>query len=732
MEKRHTHQRRVLVIASVVGLSLAAAVALCQVEPSGRKAGLIQFDAMSELNMDWKGYTNAVVFARYWVCRDYYAVSALWCEPHGEGVTNMKTLVVLSNRTSIRMDDALLPDHVPANTTYPKPLGERGPFQWGGGMYEITEMRFAEAQALSRRVYVSDLGPLKDAGTAAKAVDLKVGEGPGMVKRELAQLKVRAAGNRVEALELLDERQQLLGRMRYEYDSADGALRISRLIADLPVRPEKLGVKGDAVVTPAGGGVAGRYTFKIDTIDYAYHQGGRTCTVDYRDVALGGQALRLPARVEVRISDSKRLLRSARFIDFKRVELDKASVWEAARAFARPDSEDAAWLRLVQKYINHTPKLGPLRVDPNDHAFVKRLLAKYPTPNVTASPRERPRQIDIEPDDARVMRQLYAYYVKTRPKRQRQEVDMETRVMSFSVGKPDETHKLRHDLRRTLDYHRAPELPEDRPPEPDANDRQLVRQLQEHYGTLATQTDRGLGGQLQALHALTRLDRMLKDYDAFEAHTLRYLRLLDEAELPAMYMVGGCGHIETLAEAGQYEKANRLLRRWADKSAGENDGDAIFRFARSNLGGGGDPWLNVQLLDRFLKRPGLSPLERYEGLALRAIALDKIDKLLASIETTDSEKIRAQGRWVLSSTTRAELAARVEPALRQALSAWQTLGPLKESTAKPYSTANLTASQMNMQELTEATGLQETSAELDRIIRERTGNRPNGWPRTGP
>jgi len=330
------------------------------------------------------------------------------------------------------------------------------------------------------------------------------------------------------------------------------------------------------------------------------------------------------------------------------------------------------------------------------------------------------------------MRQLYAYYVKTRPKRQRQEVDMETRVMSFSVGKPDETHKLRHDLRRTLDYHRAPELPEDRPPEPDANDRQLVRQLQEHYGTLATQTDRGLGGQLQALHALTRLDRMLKDYDAFEAHTLRYLRLLDEAELPAMYMVGGCGHIETLAEAGQYEKANRLLRRWADKSAGENDGDAIFRFARSNLGGGGDPWLNVQLLDRFLKRPGLSPLERYEGLALRAIALDKIDKLLASIETTDSEKIRAQGRWVLSSTTRAELAARVEPALRQALSAWQTLGPLKESTAKPYSTANLTASQMNMQELTEATGLQETSAELDRIIRERTGNRPNGWPRTGP
>jgi tetratricopeptide (TPR) repeat protein len=775
MNKRNAQRRRLLVIASVVmGLSLATGIGLCQVEPSGRKAGLVQFDAVSELNMDSREQTNTVIFARYWVCADYYAAAVVWTEPHGQGVVTMKTLIVLSDATDFRMDYEQIPDHTSKNTTYRKPVGERGPFQWGGGLYQMAEIRFAEAKAVSRRVYASDLRSFKGVDrNAGRSVDVNVAEGLGGNKRELARLTVQAKGGRIESMELFDERQQLLGRMNYQYERDGSASGLTRLIAELPVRPEKLTVKGEVVVTPTSGNPKDRYTYRIDTMDHVYHQGGRTCTVAYQDVTLGDKILRLPVHVEVRVSDSKQPLRSARLANFKHVDLDKAGVWEAAKAFARLDSEYPTWIRLVTKYINHRPRLGPLQVDPNDHAFVRELMAKYPVPDRTGlslpepraerqpslgeldleaqvqERRERfaarrqaameqtrriqmmpqPRRMDIEPNDARLMRQLYAHYMTISRPDEKTEMDMENRLLTVTIRKGDEISRLVQDLHRILTYHRAPQLPEDRPPELDANDRQLITQLQEHYERLVTQTNRGLGGQLQALHALTRLDRMLQDYDAFEDHTRRYLQMLDDANLPAMYLVGGCDNIETLMEAGQYEKANQLLRQWADKSAADNDADAIFRFCRSDLGGSSNPWLSVQLLDRLLRRSGLAALQRYEGMALRAIALDKIDKLLTSLETIDSESRRAQGRWILSMTTGAALAQRVGPSLRQAQSAWQALGPVGQTEARPYSTANATPMEMNIMGYSEATALQETSAELDRIIRERSAQmerRPPG------
>jgi hypothetical protein len=143
-----------------------------------------------------------------------------------------------------------------------------------------------------------------------------------------------------------------------------------------------------------------------------------------------------------------------------------------------------------------------------------------------------------------------------------------------------------------------------------------------------------------------------------------------------------------------------------------------------------DPWASIQLLDQFLKKPGLSPLEKYEGLALRAIALHKVDRLLADPEGVESDLGRAQAQWVLSTTRRLEVARRVEPALQEALAAWQALGPARESEAKPYSTTNVPPVMMNRRGYPNATRLQETSALLDRIIRERTGNTRPAQPKT--
>jgi len=748
MKKTRICARGLWVAGVLVAFSITGAIGLCQIEPSGRKAGLIQFDVISDLNMDWGGYTSAVRFARYWVCQDYYAVAVVWSEPHGRDVQDKKTMVVLSDREGFRIKYELDADWHPLNTTYPKPVGERPAFRWGGGAYGGDEMRFAEAAAVSRRVYVSDLEPPKSKKRDAGGVtDVDVPRAPDGITRKLAHLKVQTKDDRIESMDLFDNQRRPLGRMRYEYQPDGKVPRIATLVADLPVRREKLAVDANVVVIPRHAGAPEqKETYRVPDVNHVSHTGGRTAIVTYSDVPVGDKVLRLPVKVEVRRSDDKRLVRSARLMNFRRVDLDKEGVWKAAKAFASLGDEYWTFRRLNAKYIDFQPTLGPLRVDPNDLAFVQKLIAKYPLPEVIQPPGgyrsgarpqvTRPRRMEVEPDDARLIRQLEAYYMRTlsTPLTEEQRAEMKKGTIFRSGGRLSASERpvaeLRSKLRMILVYHHVPVLPEDRPPEMDPNDARVIHELQAHYEKLVTQSDRGLPGQLKALHVLTRLDLMLKDYDAFERHTGRYLQMLQDAGLGGMYMTGGYGNIQNLAERRQYDKANKLMRQWADRSAGANDADGVYRFCGSDLGGNGDPWAAVQLLDRFLKRPGLSPVQRYEGLALRAISLDKIDKLLADPETAYDESRKVQAGWVLSGTTKAQVAKLVEPAVRQAVSAWEALGPARLSEAKPYSTNDMAGMQQNLMGAPDATRLQETSARLDRIVSQRFGQKGT-TPRPG-
>jgi hypothetical protein len=767
---RHLYCQPLWIIVALTVLSIIGGLGLGQIQPCGRKAGLIQFDAISEWNLDGTRSGNVAVFTRYWVCEDYYAVSVVWTEPHGSGV-NMKTAIVFSDATGFRMNNELFPDQVNTNRRYPKPLGERGPFHWGAGFYGGSEMRFAEAQALARRVYVSDFQsarrPTSDVGSV---VDVNVPKDPDDVIRKLARLKVWAADDRIESMQLFDKRQQLLTNVRYEYERGAGPARVSMLVAELPVRPEKLAVDAHMTRTTPDGNAM---TYKVPDVNHLSHKGGRTCTVTYKDVTLGDTVLRLPVQVRVQRSDNEQLLRSAKLMNFRRVDLDKAGVWDAAKTFGGLGSEYATWNELVNKFLYHDPNLGAPPVDPNDLAFLRKLVAKYPVweepPRPRPPERERrgpasvengmqgsakgrvdelrqarrreqeewdeqtktwreqvakmpkPPQKEIEPNDARLIRQLRIHYRE--------------RFSNITGQVPEdelELWNLNNKLRDILEYHRVAPLPEDRRPEPDDSDLKLIRQLKEHYETLILQDDQGLGGRLKALHALTRLDLMAEDYDALEQHTVCYLQMLRDAGLNAMYMGGGHGYINDLIQAGEYEKADRLIGQWAGGSAATNDADDIYRFCDSGLGGRKSPWIAVQVLDRFLKRPGLSPVEKYEGLALRAIAFDKIDKLLADPNAATDEARGAQVRWILKNTTRAAVARMVVPAVGQAVSAWEALGPARFAEARPYSTDGMAPSRQNLMEAPDATRLQETSALPDQIVRQRISQRTGPAPRSRP
>jgi hypothetical protein len=649
---------------------------------------------------------------------------------------SVEALAVLSDQSGFRMSDEQFSYWGPNNTTYPRPLGQRGPFRYGAGFYSRAEMRFAEAEALARRVYASDLEPLKNLSPDVNnPVDVKKKEGSDGTKRKLAHLKVRAKDGRIEWMELSDDEQHLLGKIAYEYDGSSKGSHLTRLIADMAPKPEKLAIDINGVLTSpnVATGRTEEVPVRMNEVDHVYHKGGRVCIVNYQDVDLGGATLRLPVRVEVRRGNDKWLVHSARFVNFKRVDLDKAAVWEAAKAFGGLSSEDRSIMKLRSKFLDHTARLGPPRIDPNDFGSIRRLIAKYPVPESTRGPAgqtpqgqeasTRAKPVDVEPNDARVIRQCIALYSRSKPS---------------GSGRDTERGDLWSQLRRVRSYHHFPVLPEDKPPEPNDSELGLIRQLQAYYEPLAAQKDGELGGQLKALNALGCLDLVRKDYDAFERHTARYLQTVQDANLMGLYMVGGyVGFIDGLVKAGQYDRANKLMRPWVDRSVLANDADAVYRFCNSHTGGKPDPWMAVQLLDRFLKKPGLSSIEKYEGLALRAISLDKLAKLLATpLEDMDplSDQTR-QAQWVLSATSKAALVKRAEPAVREAVAAWRSLGAARLAEAKPYSTDAVPA--VVGIRTVEATRLQEISAQLNKIASQQSGPRgtaprsANPAPRSG-
>jgi hypothetical protein len=196
---------------------------------------------------------------------------------------------------------------------YPKPVGERPPFRWGGGFYGGEDARFAEAQALARRVYAEDLGSIEKAKPGAGGVfEVNLPARPGVAARKPARLKVQARDDRIESMELFDAQQRFADRNEVSVRARRrGSAFLAALTEELPVRPKNS--REAASVTNSSRDHSGLSGVRV--IDYVSHKGGRTCTVTYKDVSVGDRVLRLPVQVQVRRSDNKQLLRVARLMN---------------------------------------------------------------------------------------------------------------------------------------------------------------------------------------------------------------------------------------------------------------------------------------------------------------------------------------------------------------------------------------------------------------------------------
>ncbi|MFX0209018.1 MAG: hypothetical protein ACFFDT_23745 [Candidatus Hodarchaeota archaeon] len=326
-----------------------------KIEPTGTNIGVVQFDAVIELNRyspdSSQRHYYTIIFARYWVSRDYYSLAIVWAEPQSTDLyfaVLPAGLSVYSDKQSFDIVHEAYPKY---NNTYIKPLGERGVFRYKFGSYPVGNIRFADQEAAATRIYASDLKVLNDANEADVQVsDVSIPAMEGGQTRDVYQLKVQKNGERIESMKLLNAEQQLLKDITYEYDCMGGKTYLRRQIVVLPERPMMVGFKGEGIKVTLDG-----KEYKYRDIQATHHNGSRTCTVEYKTVTLGDKKVPLPVKLTVRGEKDKRILRCIRMMNFKKVELDAAGAKQAAEQFCGFTPEQRHYREFRSRYWQKNP-----------------------------------------------------------------------------------------------------------------------------------------------------------------------------------------------------------------------------------------------------------------------------------------------------------------------------------------------------------------------------------------
>lgn len=341
-------------LAAVLTVYLFPAFGLCtsatgKIEPTSTNIGVVQFDAIIELNHyspHSLRHDYTVLFARYWVARDCYSAAVVWAEPQSTDLffaVHPPGLSVVSNEQAFKVCHESIKK---GNEAYKKPVGERGVFRSMFGSYPIDNVRFAEQEALATRIYAADLRQLQDANqTCTEALDLSIPAAESGNAREIAKLKVESSGDHINSIQLFNAKQQLLKSISYEYESKVGKGCLRRQIVTLPERPMTVGFKGDGIKVTLDG-----KEYHYRDLEARHHVGGQTCTVEYEPVPLADKKVPLPVRVTVRGGKDDQILRCVHLMNFKKVELDAAGAEELAKQFARFTDEQRKYQELRSKY----------------------------------------------------------------------------------------------------------------------------------------------------------------------------------------------------------------------------------------------------------------------------------------------------------------------------------------------------------------------------------------------
>ncbi len=255
----------------------------------GRKdmgSHVLQFDGILELNSAIL-QTHVLLFARYWVSQESYAVSIVWVEPH-VGSLNFSiypvTTAVDSDEQRFRITNEVQTNN---NSVFHKPLGKRGPFRYMFNDYPFPNIRFAETEALASRIYVNDLKDLsgQDDGTW-QTIKVEKSRSKMAIDREVEKLKLRITDGRVNSLKLLDAEERPVKNVEYEYSTQKDRHLLSRQNVLLPERSLFVGFGGKGAILKIGD--EERMYRKLGIV---HHKGTRACAIDYEPKKIYGYSV---------------------------------------------------------------------------------------------------------------------------------------------------------------------------------------------------------------------------------------------------------------------------------------------------------------------------------------------------------------------------------------------------------------------------------------------------------
>ena len=305
---------RILAILAALGNVLTA-------EGQAANINALQFDAIVRVSSP-AAESPTLLFVRYWIGTDYYEVAVKWAEPHGSGLRfpiYPPTLTIRSDRQSFTVADGLYPGK---DTTYSKPLGASETFTNMYGDYPIGNTRFAEVEALATRIRKEELRnalPVDwtDRGTVIVALPAN-----GMASPNAAAFAEIGRGeDRIDTIGVMAADGRLIKSVEYEYGSGSNSGALLQEKVYLAEKPVKLAMPNGGVSVKVG-----LTNYHFVTFMGLENQGGRHVTMDYEDVILDGQRVRFPVRIEVRLNEGGKIIRSAFMTNFHQVSLTPDAV----------------------------------------------------------------------------------------------------------------------------------------------------------------------------------------------------------------------------------------------------------------------------------------------------------------------------------------------------------------------------------------------------------------------
>ena len=303
----------------------------------------IIFDAQIELYAD-NPRDNIILFARYWVQKDYYRISIRWCEPHASDLrfpVYPIGLSIQSNSSSFSITSSTISS---IDKSYPKPISQRGPFTYKFGSYLLDDIRFAESESFITRVNLSKI----DSVDTTNHFDHN--------NIQCSPTINRGPHDEIQSIKFASNEKGLYKQIDYSYMSSENHL-LKKSVTNLYESPLIADFSESNIIVQGSQG--SKYNFNY--IELIHHLGGRQCVVDFKSIERNQSLVSIPSKIHVSNSSNHALLRQASTtnIAYKQMSIDEITN-EAKQYISITENQEIARDILTDHWFTHISPGTPI------------------------------------------------------------------------------------------------------------------------------------------------------------------------------------------------------------------------------------------------------------------------------------------------------------------------------------------------------------------------------------